>query len=301
MPPMLQRPLLPTVAGGETARAQEDARTIIGTLDSPRFITLTLRHSNDPLADQLKHLRKAFARLRDSKLWRQHFGRGISCVEVTHNADTDQWHPHVHIVADGHFIAHTRLRAAWEQASGGSRIVDIRLVRSRREASNYIGKCIGKSSAIEAIPNHRLAEFLHAFTGLRTHSLIGKGCRKIIKPREKTDCSKLEHAASLTAIYNDAHYGSQVAREIIRALRPVTTRKFRDPAQTPPAIVEETNRRIAGLLRTWHEERETHSRPESPGRAPPDRKRNGPHCGTVGLWQNATDAPPSPGTRPFTH
>jgi hypothetical protein len=67
-----------------------------------RFITLTLAHTDAPLADQLRRLVKCFRKLRDSKLWKRSQAGGCFTVEVKHTGDA--WHPHLHVIDEGAFL-----------------------------------------------------------------------------------------------------------------------------------------------------------------------------------------------------
>ncbi len=120
-----------------------------------RFITLTLSHTDLPLGMQFAFARQAFRRLRQTDVWKycgenpdgtrrqgQQCGRGV--FEVTWNKETKQWHPHLHVIAVGNFIDKRKLSAAWEKATGGSRIVDVKLLQTSRKVANYVAKYLGK-------------------------------------------------------------------------------------------------------------------------------------------------------------
>lgn len=110
-----------------------------------RFITLTLKATNEPLKEQLTHLQASFRRLRQTTLWKNSQTKGKAFIEVTWNAQTHQWHPHLHILSFGRFILQHRLADVWQQCSGGSRIVDVRMIHTSTKASRYVSKYVGKA------------------------------------------------------------------------------------------------------------------------------------------------------------
>ncbi|KKL67274.1 hypothetical protein LCGC14_2136620 [marine sediment metagenome] len=113
-----------------------------------RLVTLTLRHSPDPLRDQLDRLRKAFRRLRQRKFWKSCVAGGIGTIEIK-RTDAGEWHPHLHIVATGRFIDQDLLSREWLQVTANSRIVDVREVYTHRAAIEYLCKYVTKPPPIE--------------------------------------------------------------------------------------------------------------------------------------------------------
>lgn len=95
------------------------------------MITLTLRHSNAPLAVQCDNLYRAFKKLRKADVWTEARPSGYAVLEITWNPTERQWHPHLHLLARCEFMKWERLTAAWAIATGGSYVVDIRRVNSR--------------------------------------------------------------------------------------------------------------------------------------------------------------------------
>lgn len=136
-------------------------------MDSPRFLTLTVAHSDQPLRDQLIRLRRCFANLRRSEAWKKHVRGGTYTVEVTFNRKAHQWHPHLHCIVDGTYFPHQVLSAAWLQATGDSKIVDIRKVPSASAIAKYIAGYVAKSSDLAKIPDDRVIEWVCETRGLR--------------------------------------------------------------------------------------------------------------------------------------
>lgn len=121
-----------------------------------KFITLTLRHTNDPLKDQVSRLKNAFRRLRQRVLWRK-VKWGAAVIEIKRNPNSGEWHPHLHILVDAKFIPQEQLSSAWLAVTGDSSIVDIRAVKDRRAAVNEIAKYASKPCSFQNLRDSLLA------------------------------------------------------------------------------------------------------------------------------------------------
>lgn len=160
--------------------AAQKSRTIASNLADRlagrvvRLITLTLRSSDQPLSDQIDRLYRCFTNLRRSRLWRTRVTGGAAFFEVTVSATTGRWHPHLHIVCEGKFLAQKALSRKWEEVTGDSKIVDVRFVRDCRKAAAYVAKYVAKPfpSSIESDLS-RLIEAIAASKGRRTCMTFG--------------------------------------------------------------------------------------------------------------------------------
>lgn len=160
--------------------ATDKARVVAANLLSKlperplRFITLTLRSNDLPLQDRLNKLYKDFAKLRGVLRRHRKTTGGIAFLEITRNEGTSQWHPHVHIIAAGDYIPQPWLRDRWLEITGDSFIVDVRLIRDRREAAAYITKYATKTLSAKVWNDHTaLCEAINALSGRRTFNVFG--------------------------------------------------------------------------------------------------------------------------------
>lgn len=157
-------------------RARKTARAVRKWLGKPkryrwRFITLTLKSSEKSLKDQLDFLTASFRRLRQTHLWKnsQELGRGF--IEVTYNTNNAQWHPHLHVLAQGNFIAQDALSNAWKKSSGGSTVVDVRALKRADNAAAYVAKYLGKAPSIAAEEN-ALALSQSYYSAIRNRKMV---------------------------------------------------------------------------------------------------------------------------------
>lgn len=139
-----------------------------------RFITLTRRHDDKPLAEQIAELYKWFKKLRSLPLWKETQHGGAVMLEVKYIEKNDQWHPHLHLVAEGGWINQDELAAAWLQVTGTSDVVDIRAIDSQKDAAAYVAKYVTKGTS-PAVWDHpdRAQEWITASKGVRIANTFG--------------------------------------------------------------------------------------------------------------------------------
>jgi hypothetical protein len=167
-----------------------------------RFITFTLKHSpGDPLLPMIEKLITSWRKLRSTDLWLhgehaadkllkknrkkmsraevldlhgsrgQHGGAAILEVKWSKKGG---WHPHLHIIAEGHWVADSALSAEWKRITGDSDIIDIRPLSDAKGAAYYLGKYVKKGSNDEIWTNPAAAnEWLTAIKGVRTAATFG--------------------------------------------------------------------------------------------------------------------------------
>lgn len=108
-------------------------------LDQPyRLLTLTVRSNAQPLADLLDHLYRSFRRLRQKTLWKERVRGGVAFLEITYNARTGGWHPHLHCILEGLYIPRPALSELWLHCTRDSCNLDLKLIRSTRGVLAYV-------------------------------------------------------------------------------------------------------------------------------------------------------------------
>jgi len=139
-----------------------------------RFITLTLKHNDEPLADQIHRLYDSFKKLRNSKFWKASQIGGAVVLEVKWKPETRHWHPHLHIIAEGDFMRKQDLSKHWGMITGDSFIVDIRSLNSGKDAAHYVAKYVSKGTNNEVWHDADAAqEWITAMKGVRTAATYG--------------------------------------------------------------------------------------------------------------------------------
>lgn len=133
-----------------------------------RFLTLTRRHSDRPLSDQLDDLYKCFRRLRQRTLWKERVRGGCAMLELEYNHVSKRWHPHLHVLIEGDYIPQAQLSKTWLDVTGDSHVVDIRKVKNDFGAANYLTKYLTKALPTHILRTvHLLQEAVPALKGRR--------------------------------------------------------------------------------------------------------------------------------------
>lgn len=214
--------------------------TLVRRMDSPRFLTLTIRSNDRPLREQVKHLRRRFAALRRRSDWPTHVVGGVYTLEITFNTTTQQWHPHLHAIVDGTYWAHADLLSTWETVVGDHAGVDIRAVHGVRKLANYLACYVAKSCDLRTLEPRQLAEWAIETHGLRLAQTFGslQGC----KP-QTGDEAELDPLPTRIVDLNvhhlawDAARGNPRAERLLRLIEPHRRpAPIEDPAATLAAI-----------------------------------------------------------------
>lgn len=166
--------LCPLCADARARECSQRTERLVATMNAPRFLTLTLTASDSPLPKQLDALTAAFRRLRNRRSWKQHVHAAIYAIEITLNITTGQWHPHLHIIADGQYFPHALLKSEWTEVTAGSSIVDIRAIPDRARAARYIATYITKPAYVEHWQPDQICEYAAAIHGRRMLHTTGK-------------------------------------------------------------------------------------------------------------------------------
>jgi hypothetical protein len=137
-----------------------------------RFITLTLAHTDTPLADQLRRLVKCFKVLRASRAWKNTQAGGCFTIEVKWTGD--HWHPHLHVIGEGRYLDQRTLSDLWRKVTGDSFVIDIRRIDSGKDAAHYVTKYVTKGCSPNVWESNDLAqEWITASKGVRTCATYG--------------------------------------------------------------------------------------------------------------------------------
>lgn len=201
----------------KAARLVRDLLPQVEGLDI-RFITLTLRHSDTPLRDQIDRLYRSYTELKSRPLFRDAVDGAAAFFEVKVGRD-GLWHPHLHILAAGRFIDQKDLSREWHKITGDSSIVDIRRPPERRQVLTYVTKYVTKplDGSVFSDPC-RLDEAICALKGRRLCN--GSGClRKLSGDGQEPGVDDWCTVGRFDALCADASAGDPVAVEVLRALR----------------------------------------------------------------------------------
>lgn len=193
---------------------------IIHRMDDPRFLTLTIRSNDQPLAHQIKHLRRRFGAMRRTSSWRKNVAGGVYTIEVTWNHEAAQWHPHLHCIIDGVYWPQAEILELWQSAVKDTAGADIRAVHGIRKLANYLACYVSKSCDLSELDGPRLAEWAIETHGLRLAQTFGS--LQLCKPAQE-DAEPLPTRMVELNVDNLAYQASagvEAAELLLRSLEP---------------------------------------------------------------------------------
>lgn len=204
-------------------RSRLIARNLLDQLppSSLRFLTLTLRSSDEPLAAQLDRLYKAFTSLRRAKAFRERVLGGVAFLELTWSDSRHQWHPHLHTIICGRFIAQSDISAMWHERTRDSHVVDIRKVHDAGEVASYVTKYVSKTAVPDgSLSDYRLDEWCHALEHRKLCICWGTFRSFRLLARDPSDAS-WEPLCSLSVAIRRVREGDTRMAAILESLCPV--------------------------------------------------------------------------------
>lgn len=200
------------------ARLRHSVQAELKEWERVRFVTLTLRHSNTPLADQIDRLQRSFRELRRRPEWASAVDGAAAFLEIKISSRDGLWHPHLHIITVGRWLDRRTLSAAWHAVTGDSSIVDIQLAKSPAGVASYVVKYVTKpvDGSVVSSPD-RLDEAVVALKGRRL--VNGSGClRKISDDAVADGVDDWHTIGRLDDLINDARRGDTAALHVLASI-----------------------------------------------------------------------------------
>lgn len=202
-----------------TERSRIIAQNVIDRIGYKRvrFMTFTLRHTNEPLGVLLDRLYPAFAALKRTKLWKRNVTGGVAFLEIKRTAMGEHWHPHFHVLAEGNYIEKKALQDEWLRVTGDSFCVDIRLPGNTttvaREVTKYASKPMSTTFVHDPV---LLDEAVLALRGRRLCCTFG-GWRSVLLVKT-VDETAWYNLGPLSTWITKAAWGDQDARAVLNEI-----------------------------------------------------------------------------------
>lgn len=201
-------------------RARIVAHTLIDLLgDEPaRFITLTVKHTDAPLRQQVDRLYRSYKKLRKTVLWQRHVFAAAALLEIKRGRDDRLWHPHLHVLTKGRFVPHADLKNEWHRITEDSFIVDIRIIKDPARAAAYVSKYVTKPMVqTYSTDTDAVAEAVQAMHHRRTVLLTGDW--RNLHWEKQTDDHTWEWVGNLDSLVHRALAGEPAALQVMDRLR----------------------------------------------------------------------------------
>lgn len=171
--------------------------------DHPKFLTLTLKHSNAPLEHQINCLYGYFKSLRRRKEFRKIVTGGVWFFHIKKSKDDGLWHPHLHCIITGLYFPKSLLKRLWVQLTFNSFVVGIRVIRdydhASFEAARYAA-CPGQLHGLSLTDRIELVEAMH---GRRICGTWGTGRAVALRPLPPEDKFEWVGIGGFQAVFGD--------------------------------------------------------------------------------------------------
>jgi hypothetical protein len=137
----------------------------------PKLLTLTLKHSADSLSSQIDRLYASFRVFRDIAWLKRSIKGGIWFFQLKWIAETESWHPHLHVLLHSEYLPHASLKSSWRAITGDSDVVDIRVIYSPKKASEYVARYAARPTQLSPLS---LPQRVEVFDSMHGRRLCGK-------------------------------------------------------------------------------------------------------------------------------
>jgi hypothetical protein len=205
------------------------AETLLNSYNRPKFLTLTVAPRPTTLRAQVQRVLKEFARLRATRLWKDHVKGGLYVVEIKRHPERLHWHVHIHAILDARYLDQRALAETWKRITTDSFIVHIEAANPQH--AKYVGKYVGKGNSPDCEPWEHWA-YLHEIEGLRLAATFGNSpSLTALKPAPTHTL-----IAPLEVVQSWANAGDPKARRILDLIaeRLLETERRTEPGQPRP-------------------------------------------------------------------
>lgn len=166
----------------------------------PKFVTLTLKHSDAPLSFQIDSLYEAFKKLRRRPWIKKRLTGGVWFFQVKKSDNDGRWHPHLHLLTDGRFIEHERICQIWKEVTHGSSVVDLKAVKDPKKAAEYVARYASAPCRLSDLSESDAVEVVDSLHGRRICGTWGNGRDIKLAPSKCPDAEDWEFLESFTAV-----------------------------------------------------------------------------------------------------
>jgi len=148
----------------------------------PKLLTVTLKHSNDSLEDQIDRIYKCFQIFRKRSILKKSIAGGIWFFQIKTSKSNGQWHPHIHALIDSPYIPHSDLKRHWLAITGDSSVVDIRPIKDRDSTSLHVARYAAAPCDLTTFPLEEAADIVKTLDGRRICGTWGTGRTVSLRP-----------------------------------------------------------------------------------------------------------------------
>lgn len=162
----------------------------LGNADHPKLLTLTLKHTHAPLDHQVTHLYDFFRELRRRKEFKKAVTGGVWFFQIKKSRNDGMWHPHIHALITGRYLAQRKLRNMWIQITYGSEVVDIRSIHNPQKVANDAARYATSPGDLTHLPPDDGMELVDSLHGRRICGTWGIGRGVSLRPKPTSEPGK---------------------------------------------------------------------------------------------------------------
>jgi len=199
----------------------------------PKFMTLTLKHTNSPLSEQITALYKFFKELKRRPWFKKRVFGGVWFFQVKVSKADGLYHPHIHILFQGRFIDHAKICQIWKQITHGSDIVDIRAVKNPKKAAEYVARYASAPCDLSKETEEKAIEIATALHGRRICGSWGLAKSVKFKPSLPDDAAQWQKLGGFNQIIEGAKW-NDIDSEIVKCWKDGTMCRIVPPDMPKP-------------------------------------------------------------------
>jgi hypothetical protein len=168
----------------------------VKTIKRPKFMTFTIKHSNESLPDQIKRLYKGYRLFRQHKLLRKKQRGGVWFFQIKRSKKSGEWHPHLHVIVDMDYINKVEIQDEWLLTTGDSYVVDIRAIKDPGKVVDYVSRYAAKPCNLADYAEDDVDTIANSLNGKRLCGRFGSGHKCVFKTARPVDFAKWQRIVS---------------------------------------------------------------------------------------------------------
>lgn len=206
----------PLCGAAKAAQVSAAIQQWLQDVPTPRMLTLTLKHSNAPLADQIDSIYTFFQSFRRRKWLKEAISGGIWFFQVHRVGGSGAWHPHIHILLDSGYLPKARLSDDWRDTTHGSYIVDIKRITDNKASCDYVARYVARPAKLADLDLSSAQELLQALHGRRLAGSWGSAHGVCLSGKSQKPDGNWQRLGTWRTL-SELYAYSDVARAIFKA------------------------------------------------------------------------------------
>lgn len=186
------------------------------TADHPKFLTVTVKHSQECLTDQINKLYNAWRKLRRDPFVTSNCTGGLWFFQLCWNPERHEWHPHIHAIVTGKYMDYKLLRKRWLEYTGDSQVLVIKTIKDPKQIGNYVARYAARPCQLSTLPLKEAVEAMTCLYGRRIAGSWGNARIVSFRPKRVPDPENFEYMGSWSTIHHLAKWDDN-AKAILKA------------------------------------------------------------------------------------